>query len=643
MKLLNIKGKNFCVLGEVELNLDDRGLLLIQGDNRTDPSAKSNGSGKSSIADLIEWVIYGTTARDGYVGDDVVNNRVKKDCEGILDLEGDGAIYRIARYRKHSKHKNALMLLKLDDATGGITDLTCGTIAETQKKIEQIIGMPREVFNAGVYLGQERMPDLPAMTDKNLKLLIEEAAGVTKLQKAHEIARERHREASDRLAGARMEYDRAVKDIEGFKETIYETSVERDAWGETHEALVRDKTQELKTAVATFEELKARIARLDGVEVINKIKAIDAEIAKSDNDREALEAARRNQARAETALESLKTSARHLASDLKELRAECDAVAHKLGKPCPSCAQPLTEESLASAKQSAEEKLNIKRKATATLKQQLEDAQKALQNAQELVSKLERDQIDISELLSVKNDLERKIREVNSLSGQLRTQAATVKRIKADLEQIRHETNPHVEGLKRWQERLDRRLEELKRIAETIDDATKQEKLARSALDVFGTAGVRAHILDTATPFLNARTAHYLGHLSDGQIQAQWSTLSMTKKEELREKFKIEVKKTLGADRFAGLSGGEKRKVRLACAMALQDLVAARAEKPLSLFIADEIDHALDDAGLERLMAILDEKSRERGTVLVISHQSLNDWIRQSITVVNEGGIAHVV
>jgi DNA repair exonuclease SbcCD ATPase subunit len=66
--------------------------------------------------------------------------------------------------------------------------------------------------------------------------------------------------------------------------------------------------------------------------------------------------------------------------------------------------------------------------------------------------------------------------------------------------------------------------------------------------------------------------------------------------------------------------------------------VASRANKPIDLFIADEIDHALDESGLERLMGVLEEKSRTKGTVLVISHNSLSDWIRQSVTVIKSGG-----
>jgi DNA repair exonuclease SbcCD ATPase subunit len=121
-----------------------------------------------------------------------------------------------------------------------------------------------------------------------------------------------------------------------------------------------------------------------------------------------------------------------------------------------------------------------------------------------------------------------------------------------------------------------------------------------------------------------------------------WSTIALTAKGELREKFSIDVVSATGGETFKSLSGGEKRKVRLATAMALQDLVASRASKPIRLFMADEIDQALDEAGLERLMFLLEEKSHDKGTVLVISHTDLRDWIRNSITITKENGQATV-
>jgi hypothetical protein len=65
------------------------------------------------------------------------------------------------------------------------------------------------VFNAAVYSGQEVMPDIPNMTDKQLKLLVEQAAGVDVLSNAYDLARERMLAKRLTRAQAQIGYDRA--------------------------------------------------------------------------------------------------------------------------------------------------------------------------------------------------------------------------------------------------------------------------------------------------------------------------------------------------------------------------------------------------------------------------------------------------
>ncbi|WEU67349.1 hypothetical protein [Xanthomonas phage JGB6] len=120
-------------------------------------------------------------------------------------------------------------------------------------------------------------------------------------------------------------------------------------------------------------------------------------------------------------------------------------------------------------------------------------------------------------------------------------------------------------------------------------------------------------------------------------------TLTQNSDGDYVESFHIDVTSKHGITKFGQLSGGEKRKVRLACAMALQDLVSTRAIKPIKLFIADEIDHALDDVGLELLMGVLEEKAKALGTMLIISHNSLSDWCKNRLTVVKEDGASTIV
>ena len=49
-----------------------------------------------------------------------------------------------------------------------------------------------------------------------------------------------------------------------------------------------------------------------------------------------------------------------------------------------------------------------------------------------------------------------------------------------------------------------------------------------------------------------------------------------------------------------------------------------------------------ENAHYQYRMGLLDEKARERGTVLVISHNELSDWIRDQATVTKKDGFATV-
>jgi DNA repair exonuclease SbcCD ATPase subunit len=222
------------------------------------------------------------------------------------------------------------------------------------------------------------------------------------------------------------------------------------------------------------------------------------------------------------------------------------------------------------------------------------------------------------------------------------TAKQAVKLTKSDLEAAKTqlvlretELNPVAETVKLCQTRL----KEIElRLAENQKKSIKlhyDQDVAAAVVKVFGPAGVRAQILDTVTPFLNERTEDYLSVLTDGNAHATWTTLTKSASGDLKEKFSIDVCHDKGGDSFKAISGGEKRKVRIATALALQDLVASRATQPIDLFIGDEVDDALDPAGLERLMVILERRARERGTVIVISHSDLRDWI-DDVTIVRK-------
>lgn len=636
MKFANIKIENFLAITEAEFKLADRGLVLVQGENLDDSSADSNGSGKSSLADALCWAAYGTTAR-GVSGDAVINDTVGKGTMVQIDILDGDDVFRINRYRKHPKGKNALNVLHLAK-DGTMTDLTKGTDKLTQEVVDKVIGASLDVFRAAVYAGQENLPDLPAMTDKSLKVLIEEAAGVTLLEDAYQVARERLTVTKS----AQSEITNKIESHElriGIKTTdIAQANIRDVDWLKARDENVAAAKVDIVTQITDVRALDAEIALIDKPAIEQEIANLDAKIASVYDEQLAIKTLTAAASTANFTARQLRTSLDATKTQHDRQKTVIADIDHKIGCPCDECGREITVAEIGAAKTAAEKQLGEIASVYAGLKKELEAAVKVAQETGQALITAEQGVTDISATTAQRA---LKATELSQLAAKVAARAEKAGRAKEAGERVKKllaTESPHRSTICDMQADLERAVKSLSDLKVDVKTAQNAVDIAETVVKVFSPAGVRAHILDEVTPFLNQQTNKYLTVMSDGNIEAVWTTLVKNAKGELREKFSIEVVNQKGAQSFAGLSGGEKRKVRISTALALQDLVATRATKPIELFIGDEIDDALDNAGLERLTQILEEKAQERGSVFIISHSSLRDWVSQIITVRKENG-----
>lgn len=639
MQIEHVVIQNFLTIGEATINLADRGLVLIQGENRDDPSADSNGAGKSSVVEAVCWALYGVTARD-VTGDAVINDKAKKNCSVQVSITDGGERFVVLRTRKGPKGNQ--LLLDRVEADGSMTSLTKGTEKETQAVIEQIVGCSRDVFCAAAYAGQEAMPDLPGMTDKQLKLLVEEGAGIETLAKAYQHARTMLTQAQAQVQAHASKVQTQKNNVVAAEARLVQSQKDHDDWAVARKARATELAEWAKAKKELWGELTKKLEAMNKDALQNELAGLKQQA----DEIGAQNAKRADMQTAATKADKLLTLAManvNVAKNKAEAaKNEAQNVHARIGKPCPACGKPQEEHDLEQivqhAKQAQTDAMNELLAAVANAKP-LKDAKLA---ADEALQTFVAGMTDPTALLRRQTELNDGLRQISDVEQTIARTAAACKDFANQAVAKMAETNPHAAAITRETAGIEKLKLELAEM-ETADEALRHSLTQlEDAVTVFGPAGVRAHVLDTVTPFLNEKTSEYLGTLSDGAITAAWSTLSKTAKGELREKFVIDVSHAKGGKSFASLSGGEKRKVRLACAMALQDMVATRATKPINLFIADEVDHALDESGLERLMSVLERKARDRGTVLVISHNSLSDWIDNVMTVVKEGDISRV-
>lgn len=640
MKFHTLEIENFLTIGKAKIAMDDRGLHVIQGENKTDSSANSNGSGKSSMVDALSWALFGVTAR-GVKGDSVVNRKEKKNTKVSLMLSNGVTVYEVTRYRKHKEHKNALHLLLKGTTHGETAVLTKGTDAETQKEVERILGCSKEVFLASVYLGQEMMPDIPAMTDRELKSLVEEAAGLQRIELAYQEARQRLQVANGFCQNLQIKHEeirmaiaRVVGNIEHQRGLLGKWDEDRAGVIDSYQRQVEEARRMHAEAAATA---AAASGKRDGL-VAAQVKLSEG-LSGHKGFTDAAAAAQRVLNTLQAEFNMLKRQAQVIQQDNeKDLELVNQVLAGGFdSKPCTTCgalpdpakAQEHREHMLQSTRDRAERSKQALANATEAVRMKGEAVKHAQVNAEAASAAVP----DVSAVNTKLAQINEALTRISTLVNAARGAENALRMAEGNLATHSAQTNPYVAIVTTLEkDELDTR----KRMEETsalYDKEKARYNVLDAVVQLYGPAGVRAQILDTVTPYLNERTADYLSALSDGNITAVWSTLSRTSAGAIREKFAIEVNHAQGGDSFASISGGEKRKVRLACALALQDLVASRATQPLDLFIGDEIDDALDVSGLERLMTILERKARDKGTVLVISHNDLSDWCDQVTTV----------
>lgn len=638
MKFLKLQVENFMALASAEVELDQRGLVLIQGVNSGDTSAASNGAGKSTLMNSLMWCLYGETAH-GVKGDDVLSTGHEKNCRVMVTVEDEGKRYAIIRHRKHKEFKNRLIVRGEDG------DMTKGKDTLTQEFVERLIGASKEVFMASIYASQEAMPDLPGMSDKNLKTIVEEAAGIDRLTRAYAIARERANAAAARMDVTKTKMDACITLIETAQSEIESAKASSESWERERGDRLDKARVDLAGAEVTLSEVEMEIRTLPE-QIRDTERAIISEreklASKEEHDSKLLKV-RTVITDIRASIRSAEAAQNNSTGRARAFKAKAEEVGTKVGAPCATCGKPYCEEDLSTVKESfieqARNEISQAQASAAAVVKYKEHLEKALGIESAMVAAAP----DVSAIIAKIERLTNELSALNHRERELAAVEAVVARARSEVNRIIAEVNPFTAVIKRHEESLAANKSNYSVLKTELKNIQEQALLLEKARQVYSPAGVRSHILTSVTPFLNIRTAEYLNTLSDGNIVAEWSTMETTKKGEYRDKFNISVTKTGASKSFQTLSGGEKRKVRIACSLALQDLVASRASKSIELFIGDEIDDALDTAGLERLMGILESKARERGTVMIISHKEMKSWFRETITVEVKEGRSYVV
>lgn len=626
LKFKHVSATNYLSISNISIELDNQGLVLIEGINDTNETFQSNGSGKSTLLSTVTYALYGVTP-GGLKADAVINKQAKKDMSVVLEFEKDNSLYRIERYRKHSKFKNTTKLFQ-----DGI-DLTQKSVADTDKKILDIFGIDYITYANSIMYGQGNIEIFATATDKGKKQILENLADIGVYRYAQDIAKEKEKELSSLLVELNREHSLKENKIESLKQA-YTSALNQYT---NTENLITSRKLEYVSAEAKYREAQETLVEVkkEVEPEIDKLKQKLASLLAPKKDLE-LELELRKQ---KENLMKLNMATATTKQDIENRRVSL--IGLEKATNCQLCGAPLDashrQKEIARLQQEIKEKQEylVKLESAVSIYSNIEqEVETKYKESQKLFTETLTEQGSIQECI---NRLKEKLYGAESARSLAENNLNNIDSSIKHLEQI-----PKPVYDEEAENRIKYEIEELLKQKQQVESDIHQYHLV--AKEVFSDKGIRSEVLDLITPFLNERANHYLSILSGSDIEIRFSTQTENADGSLKDKFDLEVVNGSGGNTYQANSEGEKKRIDLAISFAIQDLVQSKANIAVNLGLYDECFDGLDAIGCENVIKILKERQKTISSIFVITHsENLKPLFEKSITVRKVEGSSSIV
>lgn len=618
MKSIKVLIENILSVGKIELDFQNKGLLLLDGDNKSNVAIKRNGTGKSTVAGAIYYALYGSFP-SGITSDAVINRKVGNKAKVEYTFESKGKTYVVTRTRK----KNSVTL------TCDGVDLTTNSASNTNKLIQEVVGISPELFTNTILFDGINSSKFSTLGDKARKDLLVELLNLGVYTEAHTLAKEDLKKVDEDVTKVTQN----KQQIE-FKIQTLESQKAHELQQAQQQSVNYDNA---KTQLANAEAEKLRV---ESQEYQAQVSMVQQQVQQAQEALSTIMAPQETTTYAE--LMTVRNTIDKCDRDTARLRQELTNVdtmkaQYETSENCPTCGNIMDAEHKA---------LELGKLATKTTEilteyQQVkalydtEHPKLALLEAKEQAEKQAKSEANAryqqaSQQLTASN---------NELNNLVRAQDNAVSNYNSALNQVKAYEDAYVP--KEYDEQINELKAEYQAEVDKHVELIKKRHGVEMAVSTYSDTGVKTRVMDLTAPFLNERIDEYLNMLSGGTIKVVLSTQKQLTTGGKSDKIDLLVENGFGADSYEGLSAGEKRRVDISISLALQDLVMTKAELATNLLIYDEVFESLDEVGCENVIALLQQRLNVAESIIVITHnENLKPLFNNKITVVKENGIS---
>jgi DNA repair exonuclease SbcCD ATPase subunit len=580
-KIKSITVKNFLSVGNQTqaVDFDKEQLTLVLGENLDlggDDSGSRNGTGKTTMINALSYALYGQ-ALTNIRKENLINKTNAKAMIVTVEFEVNGTTYRIERGRKPNILK-FYVNNEVQKAADEKDDDAQGDSRETQKAIEQLLGMSHTMFKHLVALNTYTEPFL-SMKAAEQREVIEQLLGITVLSEKAEALKVLMKIVKDSIQAEEFKIAGIKTANENVQKSIDSLGIKSSAW-ETK------KDQEL-------ERLGKAIMQLDSVDIEAELEAHEALKVWTANNN-TLKELNKQRATLESALGQAEKTRKKYATELESLK----------NKKCHACEQELhdhkhEELSKAAALHLAEAQTYYDKVTT-----DLDLVQTGLKELGEGPRPPATFYDSEAEALGHKNNLSSLEQSLEAKAGELNPYDEQIVELnKTAIQEITWDTVNELTKVKEHQEFLYKLL-------------TNKDSF------------IRKKIIDQNLSYLNKRLSYYI------------DKMGLPHRVVFQNDLTVEITQ-LGQDLdFDNLSRGERNRLILSLSFAFRDVWENLYQHINLLFVDELIDAGMDAAGVEAGLAVLKKMARERSkNIFLISHKDeLIGRVNNVLRVIKENG-----
>lgn len=626
MKFLKLEARNIFSLGDVSIDLNKKGLLLIRGWNHDD--SNENGAGKSSLASkALVWCLYGKTV-GGVRGDKVINSYGNRnDCYARVEIESDnGSLYRVTRTRNPAS-------LKLQDKN--FVDISSKTAKDTQEKINKLLGRSFETFCQSEFFGQGRFESFFQLTPAAQTAAVQDILPMAQLDEWAEEAKLAETKIKVKIQQLFVEQKSKEYALQEVERQLEDVNEQVSTWNFEHENKLSKLNNDVNTLIRENGDIPEKISRVKidlaqfDIEDFNVIPKLKQEIEASSNKVKALLLEK------DKALKSLDEWKKYRNKYIQEQ----NRILGSMNSSCETCGQSIPETVL---KKFSDRLLEIKQflnqsdEPYKTNKKVFEDYEEKIKLTQTIT---ENNRLAVSEFSSAQARYLTLMNKLNWLEE--RDISSDIKAAKLALENEKEKENPHLKAVSSLRGRENK-------IQKEIDFLNNKKKEIKKELEEVSfwkeaySKGIKTFLLQQTCPFLERRTNQYLNYLGNSQLYVKFSTVKDLASGDSKDQFNVTVSSKTGGSEFDLLSGGEQQIVSFAVGLALADLAQTQTTGSSNIIILDEPFENLSPKNSEAVVNFLTTKLPKETVLLISNESSMLELIPNSILVEKKSGISTI-